>query len=110
MFSHYPMYSGTYDSPEEYNARRPPRYQMLATTDTGVVPLPCSPHEEFVRNFESAVKGSPEAKASVWDALRSCTGGMPVRAVRLEGAVQAFDWERLEFRSTPVPALGPLTP
>jgi hypothetical protein len=110
MFSHYPMYSGTYDSPEEYNARRPPRYHMLATTDKGVVTLPCSPHEEFVRNFESALKGSPEARLSVWDALRSCTGDVPVRDVRLEGAVEAFDWERLEFRSIPVPPLGPLTP
>jgi hypothetical protein len=109
MFSHYPMYSGTYASAADYEASRPPRYRIMASTDHGTVELRCSPHEEFVREFEAALHGSSEARVTVWRALRGCVENLaPVRSVTLEGDVQAFDWQRLEFTSHAAAVLGPL--
>jgi len=109
MFSHYPMYSGTYASAADYEASRPPRYRIMASTDQGTVELRCSPHEEFVREFEAALDGSSEARANVWRALRGCGENLAsVRDVTLEGELQAFDWERLEFTSRAAAVLGPL--
>jgi hypothetical protein len=110
MFSWYPMYSGTYDGPADFDARRPPRYRIVAVTDAGAVELlRCSPHEEFVRLFQSAMKGSGEASAGVRQALDGCADDLSaVRLVRLEGHKESFDWERLEFRTRPAPTLGPL--
>jgi hypothetical protein len=112
MFSYYPMYSGTYASPAEYAASRPPRYRIVATTDHGSVELRrCSPHEEFVREFAAALDGSAPARANVWEALGDC--GEDIRAVRsvtLEGELNTFDWERHAFTSRAAAPLGPLTP
>ena len=111
MFSYYPMYSGTYASPAEYTASRPPRYRIVATTDHGSVELRCNPHEEFVREFAAALGGSAPARAKVWEALGEC--GEDIRAVRsvtLEGELNTFDWERHAFTSRAAAPLGPLTP
>jgi hypothetical protein len=110
MFSWYPMYSGTYDGPQDYASRRPPRYRIVASTDTGNVELlRCSPHEEFVRQFEAAVNGSAEASMGVWRALGGCTDDLgAVRQVTLVGHLEAFDWDRREFTTLPLPTLGPL--
>jgi hypothetical protein len=109
MFSHYPMYSGTYATPADYEASRPPRYRIVAATDHGSVELRCSPHEEFVREFDAALEGSPRARASVWRALSGC-GEDPqaLRSVTLEGEVRTFDWQGLTFRSRAAPRRGPL--
>ena len=110
MFSYYPMYSGTYASPAEYAASRPPRYRIVAVTHDGNVELGCSPHEEFVREFDQAVGGSTMARASVWKALGSCADNLQdVRSVRLEGEVNTFDWDQLRFTSHAAATLGPLT-
>ena len=111
MFSYYPMYSGTYASPAEYAASRPPRYRIVAVTHDGSVELRCSPHEEFVREFAAALGGSAPARAKVWEALGGC--GEDIRAVRsvtLEGELNTFDWERHAFTSRAAAPLGPLTP
>jgi hypothetical protein len=102
MFSWYDMYSGTYASPAAFNAARPPRFRIVASTARGTVELQgCNPHEEFVRQFEAAVTGSPDAQAGVWEALRSCGDLSSVRAVMLEGDLSTFDWDNLRFTSTP---------
>jgi len=109
MFSYYPMYAVTYASPAAYEASRPPRYRIMATTDRGKTPLGCSPHEEFVRQFQAAVEGSEEAKAGVWTALRGCGENLDtVRDVTLEGEARTFDWDRLVFVTRAAPAIGPL--
>jgi hypothetical protein len=112
MFSHYPMYSGTYADAAAYAASRPPRYRIIATTDHGSVELPrCNPHEEFVREFAAALGGSALARAKVWEALGGC--GQDIRAVRsvtLEGELTTFDWERHAFTTRAAAPLGPLTP
>ena len=112
MFSHYPMYSGTYADAAAYAASRPPRYRIVAATDHGSVELlRCNPHEEFVREFAAALDGSARARAKVWEALGGC--GEDIRAVRsvtLEGELNTFDWERHAFISRAATPLGPLTP
>ena len=112
MFSHYPMYSGTYADAAAYAASRPPRYRIVAATDHGSVELlRCNPHEEFVREFAAALGGSAPARAKVWEALGGC--GEDIRAVRsvtLEGELNTFDWERHAFTSRAAAPLGPLTP
>jgi len=110
MFSYYPMYSGTYASPADYAASRPPRYRIVAVTHDGNIELRCNPHEEFVREFDQAVGGSTLARASVWKALGSCADNLQdVRSVRLEGEVNTFDWDQLTFTSHAAATLGPLT-
>jgi hypothetical protein len=110
MFSWYDMYSGTYASPAAFNAARPPRFRIVASTERGTIELQsCNPHEEFVRQFEAAVTGSPEAQAGVWEALRSCGDLSSVRAVMLEGDLSTFDWDTLRFTSTrSARVIGPL--
>ena len=110
MFSWYDMYSGTYASPAAFNASRPPSFRIVATTDRGRAELRCDPHEEFVREYQAALAGSPTAKASVWRALRGCLKDLaPVRDVTLEGNRQVFDWDRLVFTTTRAAViLGPL--
>ena len=110
MFSWYDMYSGTYASPAAFTAARPPRFRIVASTDSGTVDIGgCNPHEEFVRQFEAAVGGSSAAQADVWEALRSCGDLTGVRAVVLEGDLNTFDWERLQFTTTrSARVIGPL--
>jgi hypothetical protein len=110
MFSWYDMYSGTYASPAAFNAGRPPRFRIVASTDRGAASLDrCNPHEEFVRQFQAAVEGSPGAQDHVWAALRGCGDVSGVRAVVLEGDTYTFDWDALQFvweRSARI--IGPL--
>jgi hypothetical protein len=82
----------------------------VASTDRGTAALDrCNPHEEFVRQFQAAVEGSPDAQDHVWAALRGCGDLSGVRAVVLEGEVTTFDWDRLRFSSTPsARVIGPL--
>jgi hypothetical protein len=110
MFSWYDMYSGTYASPAAFNASRPPRFRIVAATDRGRVELRCNPHEEFVRQFQAALDGSPVAAGNVWQALRGCGDDLAdVRDVTLEGDMHTFDWDRLAFTSTrSALVLGPL--
>ncbi len=110
MFSYYPMYSGWYSGREDYEASRPLKYRLIASTDQGDVELRCQPYEEFVTRFKAALDGSREAKASVWYSLGACMKDLaPVHAVRLEGDRSSFDFDRLEFFSTRAAViLGPL--
>jgi hypothetical protein len=110
MFSWYDMYSGTYASPAAFNASRPPRFRIVATTDRGAVALDrCNPHEEFVRQFEAAIAAAPSAQDQVWEALRSCGDLSGVRNVILEGDLSVFDWDHLTFTSTrSARVIGPL--
>jgi hypothetical protein len=110
MFSWYDMYSGTYASPAAFNAGRPPRFRIVASTDRGTAALDrCNPHEEFVRQFQAAVEGSPDARDHVWAALSGCGDLAGVRAVALEGDTYTFDWDARQFmweRSARI--IGPL--
>ena len=110
MFSWYDMYSGTYANPAAFNAARPARFRIIASTERETLELQgCNPHEEFVRQFEAAVTGSPDAQAGVWEALRSCGDLSGVRAVMLEGDLTTFDWENRRFMSTrSARVIGPL--
>jgi hypothetical protein len=110
MFSHYPMYSGTFSSPAEYAAKKSPRYRIVAATDAGQAELrSCPPHDEFVRLFQSALDGSAQAKSEVWKTLAGCSNDFgAVRQVSLEGELEVFDWERLVIDRKPVPPIGPL--
>jgi hypothetical protein len=111
MFSFYPMYSGTYTSPANFESRRPPRYRIVMATDRGTTTLRCNPHEEFVREFQAAVDGSRAAREGVWRALRGCTVSddfNSMRYVTLEGEIRSFDWDRLVFTDRPAPPIGPL--
>ena len=109
MFSWYDMYSTSYASPDDFSARTPPVYRIYVVGDRGRMQLRCNPHEEFVRDFEAAVGGAPEARMRVWHALRGCgaklVGG---DSVILEGTERTFDWERLEFVPTHAITRGPL--
>lgn len=109
IFSWYDMYAPSYTSQANYNARVPPVYHIIVAGEAGRVELRCGPHQEFVREFEAAVKGVPEARTRVWRALRGC-GADPARThdVRLVGRARTFDWDRLTFRLTHELSLGPL--
>ena len=111
IFSWYDMYSGTYDSPEVWNATRTPTYRLVLSTAEGRKELPaCDPYPAFIRTFETALEGSAEARTQVWQALRACGEDLSgARDVTLEGDVRVFDWERLTFTIQPSAArLGPL--
>ena len=111
IFSWYDMYSGTYESPEVWNATRTPTYRLVLSTTEGRKELPaCDPYPAFVRTFETALAGSVEARTRIWQALRPCVEHLSaVRDVTLEGDVRVFDWERLTFTILPSAArLGPL--
>jgi hypothetical protein len=111
MFSWYDMYSGTYANPAAFAASRPPRYRIVASTPAGTVEVGgCNPHEEFVRQFEAAIHGSPQAQADVWEALRDCGDLTAARTITLEGDVSTFDFDRLQFTTTrSARIIGPLT-
>jgi hypothetical protein len=110
MFSYYPMYSGWYAGPADYEASRPLKYRLVASTDRGDIELRCKPYEKFIRTFQEALNGSPQAKASVWQTLGACIRDVgPVRAALLEGDRLSFDFNSLEFTSTRAAVvLGPL--
>jgi hypothetical protein len=63
-----------------------------------------------VRNFETALEGSLEARTHVWQALRGCGQDLAgARDVALVGDVRTFDWDRLVFTmSRSAVTLGPL--
>jgi hypothetical protein len=111
MFSWYDMYSGTYANAAAFTAARPPRFRIVAATPAGTVEIGgCNPHEEFVRQFEAAVGGSLEDQAAVWEALRDCGDLTGVRSVILEGDLNTFDFDRLQFTTTRSARLiGPLS-
>lgn len=110
MFSWYPMYSGTYSSAEEWNSKRPPVHQIVLSTVAGGMQLAqCSTAEPFVRDFETATQGVPEAATRVRHHLLTCgTDLAQVRSVILEVYALSFDWDRLAFRTSHVRTLGPL--
>jgi hypothetical protein len=109
MFSWYPMYSGTYSSPADWNSRRAPRYRIVASTNAAPIELRCNPHEEFVREFQAALAGSPTAKRNVWRELSGCGADISAaRSISLEGSLTLFDWEQGVFTTRPTAALGPL--
>ena len=110
MFSWYDMYSGTYASPAAFTVSRPPRYRIVASTPAGTVEIGgCNPHEEFVRQFEAAVAGSPDARAGIWEALGDCGDLTRVLSVTLEGDLSRFDFDRLQFTtSRSARIIGPL--
>ena len=111
LFSWYDMYSITHRSPAAWNASREPTYRLVLSTDEGRMELSaCAPYPAFVRAFQSALKGSTEARTRVWRALRTCGQDLStVRNVTLEGDLRVFDWEQLTFSVRPSAAtLGPL--
>ena len=65
MFTHYPMYPYTFNSPEEFNAWLPPVHRIVVTTDHGMVELRCRANENLVEALQAALKGSTEAASGV---------------------------------------------
>jgi hypothetical protein len=112
MFTHYPMYSYTFNSPEEFNAWLPPVYRIVVTTDHGMVELRCRANENLVEALQSALKGSTEAATGVWSAVRACRGEdlSGARALVFEEDKPVFDWQRLKLTVMPgVAVIGPLS-
>jgi hypothetical protein len=112
MFTHYPMYSYTFNSPEEFNAWLPPVYRIVVTTDHGRVELRCRANENLVEALRSALKGSTEAAAAVWSAVRACRGEdlTGARALVFEEDKPVFDWQRLKLTVMPaIAVIGPLS-
>ena len=109
MFSWYDMYSRSYVDRADFNASIPPRYQVVLAGNRGRIQLRCNPHEEFVRDFESALAGAAESRERVLRAIRGCGADLSwAESVTLEGNARTFDWDRLEFTSTHHVSLGPL--
>jgi hypothetical protein len=111
MFTDYPMYAYTFDSPEEFNAWLPANYRILVATDRGTRELPCTANDDLVRDFQAALKGSREAHAAVTRAIHGCRGEdvSGAREVVLEEDRQTFDWQRLELTTRRAAAVhGPL--
>jgi hypothetical protein len=112
MFTHYPMYSYTFDSPEAFNAWLPPVHRIVVTTDHGTVELRCRANENLVEAMQAALKGSAEAAGMVWSAVRACRGEdlSGARALVFEEDKPVFDWKRLKLTVMPsVAVIGPLT-
>jgi hypothetical protein len=111
MFSWYDLYAGTYESPEEWSATRQPSYRVVLHTDRGPASLSCDPNAAFLREFDAALRGSEEARAKVWRAVRLCRRDLDdVRGVALEGDVRIFNWDRLTFVvNRSAVTLGPLS-
>jgi hypothetical protein len=112
MFTHYPMYSYTFNSPEEFNAWLPPVYRIVVTTDHGMVELRCRANENLVEALQSALKGSTEAATAVWSAVRACGGEdlSGARALVFEEDKPVFDWQRLKLTVMPaIAVIGPLS-
>jgi predicted lipoprotein with Yx(FWY)xxD motif len=112
MFTHYPMYSYTFNSPEEFNAWLPPVHRIVVTTEHGKVELRCRANENLVEALQAALKGSTEAAATVWSAVRACRGEdlSGARAVVFEEDKPVFDWQRLKLTVMPaVAVIGPLS-
>ena len=112
MFTHYPMYSYTFNSPEEFNAWLPPVYRIVVTTDHGMVELRCRANENLVEALQSALKGSTAAATGVWSAVRACRGEdlSGARALVFEEDKPVFDWQRLKLTVMPaVAVIGPLS-
>jgi hypothetical protein len=112
MFTHYPMYSYTFDSPEAFNAWLPPVHRIVVTTDHGTVELRCRANENLVEAMQAALKGSAEAASAVWSAVRACRGEdlSGARALVFEEDKPVFDWKQLRLTVMPsVAVIGPLT-
>ena len=112
MFTHYPMYSYTFDSPEAFNAWLPPVHRIVVTTDHGTVELRCRANENLVEAMQAALKGSAEAASTVWSAVRACRGEdlSGARALVFEQDKPVFDWQRLKLTVMPaVAVIGPLS-
>jgi hypothetical protein len=112
MFTHYPMYSYTFNSPEEFNAWLPPVHRIVVTTDHGKVELRCRANENLVEALQAALKGSAEAATTVWSAVRACRGEdlSGARALVFEADKPVFDWKQLKLTVMPaVSVIGPLS-
>jgi hypothetical protein len=109
MFSNYPMYSETFDSPEAFNAATRPVHRIVVATDEGRVALSCNASGDLVEDFRTALKGSAQASANVWRAVRACRPDLAAaRQVSFYEERRAFDWQRLTFTSPPPLVLGTL--
>jgi hypothetical protein len=111
MFTNYPMYSYTFNSPAEFNAWMPPVYRIVVTTDQGPAELRCRANENLVEALHAALGGSAESAAVVWRAVRACRGEdlSGARALVFEEDRYRFDWDRLQFTVTPAAVVhGPL--
>jgi hypothetical protein len=109
MFSSYPMYSETYASPEAFEAAARPMHRMVVSTDNGPVELSCNAPGELVADFQTALKGSVEASASVRRAVSACRPDLAeARQVSFYEERRTFDWQRLTFTERQPVVLGTL--
>jgi hypothetical protein len=107
MFSHYPMYSDTYASPEAFTAAQRPWYRIVVSTDTGDVELSCDASGELLEDFRDALGGSAEAEATLLRAVIACRPDLAAaRRVSIQQERRAFDWDRRAFVTEPRVILG----
>jgi hypothetical protein len=111
LFSTYDMYSTTYDSPAEYEAKSNMVYRAVGVTAGGVhIPLDeCGMSDNEAVALVEAWRQGPPDRARL-GLLQPCV--TPERAlvqVLLEGDKRVFDWERGEFYwKRGLSTLGPL--
>jgi hypothetical protein len=110
MFTWYPMYSSTYSSSDDFDAAMVPYYRIVVTTAEGNVELPCNAHDNLVDDFRTALQGSTDASARVWDAVKGCGRNLRgAKQVTIEGDRHVFDWRELKFNTTRAAVvLGPI--
>ena len=110
MFTYYPMYSSTYDGPEQFDASMTPFYRIVVSTGLDRVELTCNAPDNLVRTFRAALDGSTEATTRVWREVHGCRPGLEAAtSVTIEGDTRVFDWDHLTLTTRRAAiVLGPL--
>ena len=93
LLSSYDMYSTTYVSPAEYEAKSGVRYWIVASANDQQVGE-CLVNRSAAESVSRALVGNAASTASA-DVLERCFGeGAPVRTVTVEGRRSRIDWNR----------------
>lgn len=109
-FTYYPMYSSTYETPEEFDASMMPFYRIVVSTGPNRIELTCNAPDNLVRTFRAALDGSTDAASQVWREIEGCRSGLEAATdVTIEGDRRVFDWNHLTLTTHRAAiVLGPL--
>ena len=112
LFSSYDMYSATYATPEDYEAKSNLVYRVLILTDRGESELEgCQMDDRAARLFDVAARGGAAERQRVTMLLAPCpmpaSGNAPV--IKLEGDRRVYDWEHGRFEwKRGIDVIGPV--
>jgi hypothetical protein len=106
LMSTYDMYSTTYDSPEDYEAKSGMGYWLIARFEDGRTDTCQFDRSDFDR-FSSMEPDDP----AVRPLLERCLGSAaPVRSILIEGRRRTIDWTTWRIKEdTRLPLVGPIT-